>query len=79
MNVAVDELRDLIYSGNPGGLSIISGKNNEVLEDSPASRPFSCGGLAVNTFTNLVYCTDDNTDSLTVISGPLRSKRRHCR
>ena len=79
VNVAVDELRDLIYSGNPGGLSIISGKNNEVVETVPLPDPSPCGGLAVNAFTNLVYCTDDNTDSLTVISGPLRSKRRHCR
>ena len=79
VNVAVDELRNLIYSGNGGNggdpsLSIIDGKKNEVLATLPLDGHAYCGGLAVNTFTNLVYCTDDNTDSVTVISGSPRSR-----
>ena len=76
--VAVDELRNLIYSGTFGGLSIINGKNNEVLATVPLADPSPCGGLAVNAFTNRVYCTDDDTDSVTVIRGP-RGWRRHSR
>jgi len=72
--VAVDELRNRIYSCNIGNigsfnLSIIDGKNNGVLASVPLAGAY-CGGLAVNTFRNLIYVSDDNTNSLIVFRGP---------
>jgi YVTN family beta-propeller protein len=79
--VAVDELRNLIYTGNtrPGGVSIINGQNNKLLATVPLDDPHSlCNGLAVNTLTNRVYCTNPDADTVTVINGPeRRGRRRH--
>jgi len=78
--VAVDELRNLVYTGNgsPGGVSIINGKNNQLLTTIPLGDPNSaCAGLAVNALTNLAYCTNPESGSVTVIRGP--GKRRHSR
>ena len=82
VHVAVDELRNRIYTCNLGkdgsfSLSIINGKKNEVLATLPLAGAY-CGGLAVNTFTNLIYFTDENSDSVTVIRGP-RGQRCHSR
>jgi DNA-binding beta-propeller fold protein YncE len=81
--VAVDELRNRIYSCNLNlgtnagsfSLSIINGKNNRVLATVPLTGAY-CGGLAVDTFRNLIYVTDDNTASVIVISGPGARRRR---
>jgi YVTN family beta-propeller protein len=77
VHVAVDELRNRIYSCNIGKngsfslLSIINGGNNGVLATVPLAGAY-CGGLALNMFTNLIYFTDENTDSVTVIRGTRR-------
>jgi len=73
-HVAVDELRNRIYSCSIGRygfnlLSIINGKNNGVLETITLAGAY-CGGLAVDSFRNRIYVTDDNTDSVIVIRGP---------
>jgi YVTN family beta-propeller protein len=77
LHVAVDELRNRIYSCSISLLSIINGKNNAVLATVTLAGAY-CGELAVNTFRNLIYVTDDNTDSVIVISGS-GAKRRHAR
>ena len=74
---AVDELRNLIYTGNgsPGGVSIINGKNNHLLTTIPLANPLSgCAGVAVNTLTNLAYCTNPDSDTVTVVRGPGSSR-----
>jgi YVTN family beta-propeller protein len=76
LHVAVDELRNRIYSCSIGRfgfslLSIINGKNNGVLATVTLAGA-SCGELAVDTFRNRIYVTDDNADSVIVISGPRR-------
>jgi YVTN family beta-propeller protein len=75
-HVAVDEVRDRIYSCDllqsppvSFNLSMINGKKNKV-ERTVALPGAYCGGLAVDTFRNHVYLTDENTDSLTVLKGP---------
>jgi DNA-binding beta-propeller fold protein YncE len=73
VHVTVDELRNRIYSCNilekgSFNLSIVNGTSNRVLATVPLVGAY-CGGLAVNTFRNLIYFTDDNTDSVTVIRG----------
>jgi YVTN family beta-propeller protein len=76
LHVAVDELRNRTYSCSIGRfgfslLSIINGKNNGVLATVTLAGA-SCGELAVDTFRNRIYVTDDNADSVIVISGPRR-------
>jgi YVTN family beta-propeller protein len=73
VHVAVDELRNRLYSCNimkngSFNLSIIDGKHNRALATVPLVGAY-CGGLTMNTFTNLIYFTDDNTNSVTVIRG----------
>ena len=71
--IAVDELRDRVYSCSveigAANLSIINGRSNRVLATVPFSGAF-CGGLAVDTFRNHIYFTNENSGSLIVIKGP---------